>query len=42
MRIQPTNIKKILSSLESGGSSLADMLQEATRDWHQRERDYKP
>ena len=42
MRIQPTNINKILASLEADDGSLSDMLKEATRDWHQRERDYKP
>ena len=42
MRIQPTNIKKILASLEADDGSLLDMLKEATRDWHQREGDYKP
>jgi len=42
MQIQPTNIKKILASLESDDGSLADMLKDAVRDWHQRERDYKP
>ena len=42
MRIQPTSIKKILASLEADDGSLADMMKEAVRDWHQRERDYKP
>ena len=42
MRIQPTNIKKILASLEADDSSLSDMFKEAVRDWHQRERDYTP
>jgi len=42
MRIEPTNIKKILASLEADDGRLSDMLKEATRDWHQRERDYKP
>jgi hypothetical protein len=42
MRIEPTSIKKILAGLEAHDGSLSDMLKEATRDWHQRERDYKP
>lgn len=42
MRIQPTNIKKILADLEADDGRLADMLKEASRDWHQRQRDYKP
>jgi hypothetical protein len=42
MRIQPTNIRKILVSLEADDGSLADMMKAAVRDWHQRERDYKP
>ena len=42
MEIKPTNIKKILGSLEASNDSLSDMLKEASRDWHQRERDYEP
>ena len=42
MRIQPTNIKKILASLEADDGRLADMLKEAVRDWHWRSREYKP
>lgn len=41
-RIQPTNIKTILEKLEADDGSLTDMMKEAVRDWHQRERDYKP
>jgi hypothetical protein len=43
MRIQPTNIKNILASLETeDGSNIADLISEAARDWRQREMDYKP
>ncbi len=42
MRIQATNIKKLLASLEADDPSLTEMLKQAVQDWHQRERDYKP
>jgi len=42
IQIQPTNVRKILASLEANDGSLTDMLKEASRDWHQRERDYRP
>lgn len=42
MRILPVNIGKILARLEADDGSLSDMLKEASRDWHQRERDYRP
>ncbi len=41
-RIQPIDIRKILTDMKNDEASLANMLKEATRDWHQRERDYEP
>ena len=42
MRIQPTNIKKILAGLEADDGSVSDILKEAARDWQWRQREYKP
>jgi hypothetical protein len=41
-RISQITIKKILESLEADDGSISDVLKESTRDWHQREKDYKP
>lgn len=40
--IGPVTVQKILAGLKADDSSLSSVLKEATRDWHQRESDYKP
>jgi len=41
-RISPIPVKSILTTLEANDTSITEMLKEAARDWHQREKDYKP
>jgi hypothetical protein len=41
MEIRPVTIQKILADMEGDDPKLQKLLDEAKRDWHQRERDYR-